>query len=108
MKKLILVIILWMITSCSFKNYEIYNQCYSVNQTEQIVNDIYTHFYIEGIDTVELKDWSIMQYSSERENIMRRVFTIKDGFNEQTVFVYSIHDTPDSTYYKFSIFKRIR
>lgn len=94
--------------SCSFKTFEIYSENYPANQSEQLINDIYKHFVVHNIEIVELKDWYLIQSSSEKENTLRRVFTLKENFREELNFVYTIHVTPDSTYYNFAIYKRER
>lgn len=108
MRKIFLLIALFLVISCSVtRTYEIHKKYYSLGQTEQITKDIYDLVKIHNADSIPLKDWLYIGSSSENENTSKRVFSQIDK-DKELVFVFTIHETKDSSFYDFSIYARIK
>jgi len=108
MKKALLLISL-LFVSCTVTNtYKLYQKDFAVGHTEEVISDIDCKFEEYNLETVPLKDWIYVDFSSDTMNSAKRVFSYIENPNKKIYFVFSINEVKDSTYYRFNIFSRVR
>jgi hypothetical protein len=104
MKKIILLIILLILTSCNKTIVtNVFERRYSLLQQEQAETDIYTSLKYYGLDSIPLNQWNhTIMYRDTVEidqKFVRKIINQKSEY----AFVYSLFVYPDKVYFYYLI-----
>ncbi len=102
MKKFILILILFLFTSCNkYISKNIYENTY--NYSDVALTDVYSHLYYYDVDSLYMDLWMINDLQNDTITINQRIIQKIINDMSRYQFIFSKYTYPSSIYWTFLI-----